>query len=102
VAVNTYVTAFLRDVEHRAVQRTVSDFARRWSLQHKFPWMWVRFEPTRAGEPPAPRHGYCRWLVELWDGNRHKRIIIGWAHPHLHRVLFTDGLLELLALRDAG
>lgn len=102
ICVNTYVTAFLRDVEHRAVERITSDFARRWSLQHGFPWMWVRFEPTRRGEAPPPRRGYCRWVVELWDGNHHKRIELGWAHPHLHRVMFGDGLLELQSLGDAG
>lgn len=100
VAYNTYVTAYLSDVSQRAVARHMREFAKEWSLRHKLPWMWVRFEPARPGvEPPHP--GWCRWLVEVFSGSKTRSIELGWAHPHLVRVEFGPGLVELRSLRDS-
>jgi hypothetical protein len=101
ISFNTYVTAYVNDVDHRAVERRMSSFARAWSLQHRLPWMWVRFEPPRAGEPPAPEPGWCRWRVDLWEGARQRRFELGWAHPHLVRTKLGPGLLALAELRDS-
>lgn len=100
ITFNTYVTAYLNDVDHRAVERRISTMARAWSLQHHLPWMWVRFEPARSGDPPGPEPGWCRWRVDLWEGARHHRIELGWAHPHLVRAKLGSGLLALAELRD--
>jgi hypothetical protein len=99
ITYNTYVTAYLSDVDQRSVARQLRDFARTWSLSHKLPWMWVRFEPARAGKT-APHPGWCHWIVELFSGSKHKTIELGWAHPHLIRAEFGPGLVELRNLRD--
>jgi hypothetical protein len=101
ICFNTYVTAYLNDVDHRAVERRIGAVARAWSLQHRLPWMWVRFEPARSGETPGPEPGWCRWRVDLWEGVRHHRIELGWAHPHLVRAKLGPGLLALAELRDS-
>ncbi len=99
IAYNTYATAYLSDVNQRAVARELRSFARSWSLSHQLPWMWVRFEPARAGKTPA-HPGWCSWIVELFSGSKHKTIELGWAHPHLIRAEFGSGLVELRNLRD--
>lgn len=99
ITYNTYATAYLSDVNQRAVARELRGFARTWSLQYKQPWMWVRFEPARAGKT-APHPGWCLWIVELFSGLKHKTIELGWAHPHLIRAEFGPGLVELRNLRD--
>ncbi len=100
IVYNTYVTAYLSDVNQRAVVRQMREFAKQWSLRHKLPWMWVRFEPARSGNP-APHPGWCRWLVEVFSGSKTRMIELGWAHPHLVRVEFGPGLVELRSLRDS-
>lgn len=100
ICYNTYVTAYLSDVHQRAAARDIRHFARRWSMRHKLPWMWVRFEPPRSGQSSGPHPGWCRWDVELFDGPRSQTITLGWAHPHLVRAEFSDGLLELRALSE--
>lgn len=99
ITYNTYATAYLSDVNQRAVARELRQFARSWSLSHKLPWMWVRFEPARAGKT-APHPGWCLWIVELFSGSKHKTIELGWAHPHMLRAEFGPGLVELRNLRD--
>jgi hypothetical protein len=99
IAYNTCATAYLSDVNQRAVAREMRSFARTWSLTHKLPWMWVRFEPARAGKT-ALHPGWCLWIVELFSGSKHKTIELGWAHPHLIRAEFGPGLVELRNLRD--
>jgi hypothetical protein len=99
ITYNTYATAYLSDVNQRAVARELRAFARTWSLSHKLPWMWVRFEPARAGKT-APHPGWCLWIVELFSGSKHKTIELGWAHPHLIRAELGPGLVELRNLRD--
>lgn len=99
IAFNTCVTAYLSDVDQRAYARDMRSFARSWSLLHKLPWMWVRFEPARAGKD-APHPGWCLWVVELFSGSKHKSIELGWAHPQLIRAEFGPGLTELRELRD--
>ncbi len=98
ICFNTYVTAYFNDVQHRALQRAVAGHARSWSLQHHLPWMWVRFEPPRRGEDPGPHSGWCRWRVETWLGDEHHVVDIGWAHPHMRRIVLSDGLSVLRAL----
>jgi hypothetical protein len=99
ITYNTFATAYLSDVNQRAVAREMRGFARTWSLRHKLPWMWVRFEPARAGKS-SPHPGWCLWIVELFSGSKHKTIELGWAHPHLIRAEFGPGLVELRNLRD--
>jgi len=99
IAYNTYATAYLSDVNQRVVAREMRSFARTWSLRHKLPWMWIRFEPARAGKT-APHPGWCQWIVELFSGSKHKTIELGWAHPHLIRAEFGPGIVELRNLRD--
>jgi hypothetical protein len=99
VAFNTYATAYLSDVEQRAVARGMREYARAWALQHQLPWMWVRFEPARPGRA-APHPGWCLWQVELFRRGKHKSIELGWAHPHLVRAEFGPGLIELRELRN--
>ena len=96
---DTYVTAYFNDVDHRALIRAVEAFARQWTLRHKLPWLWVRFEPPRAGEPAAPQVGWCRWWVEVWTQNGRRSIELGWGHPHCVRLVFGPGLSELAGLR---
>ncbi|MGB1015954.1 MAG: hypothetical protein ACPG4T_17585, partial [Nannocystaceae bacterium] len=82
----------------RGLEREVHAFARNWTLRHGLPWLWSRFEPARAGED-SPHTGWCRWFVDTWSRGRHRRIELGWAHPHLVRVEFGPGLAELESLR---
>lgn len=96
---HTCVTATFSDVHERALARNMRSYARKWSLQHKLPWMWVRFEPARTGHD-APHPGWCQWVVELFSGAKHKVIELGWGHPHLIRLEFGPGLLQLRELRD--
>src|SRR5690606_15664062 len=63
VLFNTYVTAYFSDVEHRELQRKVRQFAHRHALTHRIPWVWIRFEPRRHGEPAGPHPAWCRWRV---------------------------------------
>lgn len=98
VLFDTYVTAYFNDVDHGALVRGVEAFARSWTLRHRLPWLWVRFEPPRVGEPVAPHVGWCRWWVEAWTQGRRRRIELGWAHPHCVRAVFGPGLAELIAL----
>ena len=96
---DTYVTAYFNDVDHRALVRAVEAFARPWTLRHKLSWLWVRFEPPRAGEPEAPQIGWCRWWVEVWtQGQRHTLELV-WALPHCVKLVFGPGLSELTRLR---
>lgn len=99
IVYNTYATASLSDVQQRAVARDMREYARTWSLRNKLPLMWVRFEPARVGKT-APHAGWCLWLVELFSGAKHKSIELGWAHPHLARVEFGPGLVELRNMRN--
>lgn len=96
---DTYVTAYFNDVDHRALIRAVEAFARTWTLRHKLPWLWVRFEPPRAGEPAAPQVGWCRWWVEVWTQDGRRSIELGWGHPHCVRLAFGPGIAELAGLR---
>jgi len=96
---DTYVTAYFNDVDHRALIRAVEAFARSWTLRHKLPWLWVRFEPPRAGEPAAPQVGWCRWWVEVWTQDGRRSIELGWGHPHCVRLAFGPGISELAGLR---
>ncbi len=96
---DTYVTAYFNDVDHRALIRAVEAFARSWTLRHKLPWLWVRFEPPRAGEPAAPQVGWCRWWVEVWTQDGRHTIELGWGHPHCVRLVFGPGVSELAGLR---
>lgn len=96
---DTYVTAYFNDVDHRALVRAVEAFARSWTLRHKLPWLWVRFEPPRAGEHPAPQVGWCRWWVEVWTQDGRRSIELGWGHPHCVRLAFGPGVSELAGLR---
>lgn len=96
---DTYVTAYFNDVDHRALIRAVEAFARPWTLRHKLPWLWVRFEPPRAGEPAAPQVGWCRWWVEVWTQDGRRSIELGWGHPHCVRLAFGPGSSELAGLR---
>lgn len=98
VLFDTYMTAYFNDVDHGALVRGVEAFARPWTLRHRLPWLWVRFEPPRVGEPAAPQVGWCRWWVEAWTQGRRRRIELGWAHPHCVRAVFGPGLAELMAL----
>jgi len=98
VLFDTYVTAYFNDVDHGALVRGVDAFARAWTLRHRLPWLWVRFEPPRAGEPDAPETGWCRWWVEVWTQGKRRRIELGWAHPHCVKATFGPGLAELIAL----
>jgi hypothetical protein len=98
VLFDTYVTAYFNDVDHGALVRGVDAFARAWTLRHRLPWLWVRFEPPRAGEPDAPEAGWCRWWVEVWTQGKRRRIELGWAHPHCVKATFGPGLAELIAL----
>lgn len=95
---DTYFTAYLNDVDLRALERDVREFAHTWTLRHGLPWLWARFEPARAGES-SPHTGWCRWFVDTWSRGRHRRIELGWAHPHLVRAEFGPGLAELESLR---
>jgi hypothetical protein len=99
IAYNSFATAYLSDVEERAVASNLREHAHRWALQHRLPWMWVRFEPARAGTT-APHPGWCTWQVELFSRGKHKSIDLGWAHPHLVRAEFGPGLIELRELRN--
>jgi hypothetical protein len=99
IAYNTFATAYLSDVEQRAVARDMREYARAWALQHQLPWMWVRFEPARPGRT-APHPGWCLWQVELFSRGKHKSIELGWAHPHLVRAEFGPGLIDLRELRN--
>jgi hypothetical protein len=96
---DTYVTAYFNDVDHRALVRAVEAFARPWTLRHKLSWLWVRFEPPRAGEPEAPQIGWCRWWVEVWTQGQRHTLELGWAHPHCVKLVFGPGLSELTRLR---
>jgi hypothetical protein len=99
IAYNSFATAYLSDVEQRAVASGMREHARTWSLQHQLPWMWVHFEPARSGQT-APHPGWCAWQVELFSRGKHKSIQLGWAHPHLVRAEFGPGLVELRELRN--
>ncbi|GEM_PF-814461 len=98
---NTYVTGYLSDVNQRAAGRHMRAFARRWTKRHQLPWMWVRFEPVRAGQTPPPHPGWCQWVVEIFDGSSERAITLGWAHPYMIKAEFGPGLLELRALGEA-
>ena len=96
---DTYVTAYFNDVDHRALVRAVEAFARPWTLRHQLSWLWVRFEPARAGEAPAPQIGWCRWWVEVWTQGKRHTVELGWAHPHCVHLSFGPGLAALAQLR---
>ncbi len=103
IAFNSFATAYLSDVEERAVASSMREHAHAWALQHQLPWMWVRFEPARPGttSPHQARlGGWCAWQVELFSRGKHKSIDLGWAHPHLVRAEFGPGLVELRELRN--
>lgn len=97
IVYNTYVTEYFNDVDERGMTRGMREFARRWSMQHQLPLMWVRFEPPREGEAPAPRRGWCRWDVDLFTGASHQYMCLGWAHPHFQGLILEAGLEKLLA-----
>ncbi len=100
IVFNSYVTAYLNDVDHRSMNREMRSFAHGWSLRHNLPWMWVHFEPPRQEDEAAPHLGWCRWVVELFSGTESKVIELGWAHPHLVKIEFSEGIRELITLRD--
>ena len=93
--------AFATDqpLDHRALVRAVEAFARPWTLRHQLSWLWVRFEPARAGEAPAPQIGWCRWWVEVWTQGQRYTVELGWGHPHCTRLALGPGLAELTRLR---
>ena len=99
VLFDTYVTAYFNDVDQRALVRAVEAFARPWSRRHKLAWLWVRFEPPRAGEAEAPQIGWCRWWVEVWTQGQRHTVELGWGHPHCVKLVFGPGLAELAGLR---
>lgn len=99
VLFNTYVTAYFSDVEHRELQRKIRQFAHQHALTHRIPWVWIRFEPRRRGEPAGPHPAWCRWRIELWHEGKEHRFELGWAHPHMAEIEFSPNLSDLLALR---
>lgn len=102
VLFNTYVTAYFSDVQHREMQRRVRRHARQEALTHRVPWVWIRFEPARRGDPKGPQAAWCRWRAELWYGREHTRIELGWAHPHMAEIEFGEGLEQLCRLREGA
>ena len=96
---DTYVTAYFNDVDHRALVRAVEAFAQPWTLRHQLSWLWVRFEPPRAGEEEAPQIGWCRWWVEVWTQGKRHTVELGWAHPHCVKLALGPGLDALGRLR---
>jgi hypothetical protein len=99
VLFNTYVTAYFSDVEVRELERKVRKAAREHAMMHRVPWAWIRFETPRSDQEAGPRPAWCRWRIELWRGNEHTEIDLGWAHPHMAQIEFGPGLDRLVALR---
>lgn len=90
VIYNTTVTMYLPD-RGAALSRHISD----WAIRQSVPVLWLQWEPEPLLDRPPPITDWHSWSANLWQAGEHRRLHLGWVHPHgaAIRELDLTGLL---------
>ncbi len=90
VITNTWMTSYLGDKG-----QSLMVHLDQWAADQQRPVLWLQWEPPRDGSLP-PVDGWCAWTADLWQGQTHRRWLLGWAHPHGLEVAFGPGMADWL------
>ena len=77
VLYNTIVTMYLPD-GGAGVRRHVEPWARR----QPAPVLWLQWEPSDVADLKPPYPDWAAWSADLWQAGEHRRLHLGWVHPH--------------------
>ena len=90
VLYNTIVTMYLPE-GGTGLRRHVEAWARRQPV----PVLWLQWEPPDAADLKPPQPDWSAWSADLWQAGEHRRLHLGWVHPHgaSIRQLDLSGLL---------
>ena len=74
---NTIVTMYLPDggagLRHHMAN---------WAVQQDVPVLWLQWEPSESSHLQPPEPDWSAWSADLWQAGSHRRLHLGWAHPH--------------------
>lgn len=90
VVFNTTVTMYLPDAG-RDLRRHLAA----WAERQDMPVLWLQWEPAGDDGPQPPVFSWLAWSADLWQREHHRRLHLGWVHPHgaAARDLDLTGLL---------
>jgi hypothetical protein len=90
VLYNTIVTMYLPE-SGAGLRRHVELWARR----QPTPVLWLQWEPSDIADLQPPQPDWSAWSADLWQAGVHRRLHLGWVHPHgaAIRELDLSGLL---------
>ena len=90
VLYNTIVTMYLPE-GGAGLRRHVEPWARR----QPAPLLWLQWEPSDTADLKPPYPDWAAWSADLWQAGEHRRLHLGWVHPHSAsiRELDLSGLL---------
>ena len=90
VLYNTIVTMYLPE-GGAALRRHVEP----WAGRQPVPVLWLQWEPSDTADLKPPQPDWSAWSADLWQSGEHRRLHLGWVHPHgaSIRELDLSGLL---------
>ena len=77
VLYNTTVTMYLSD-RGAGLRRHVEE----WAVQQDVPVLWLQWEPPDLDGLKPPQPDWQAWSADLWQEGEHRRLHLGWVHPH--------------------
>lgn len=77
VLYNTTVTMYLPD-RGADLRRHVEA----WAGRQNVPVLWLQWEPPDLAEHTPPVTDWQAWSADLWQAGQHRRLHLGWVHPH--------------------
>ena len=77
VLFNTIVTMYLPD-GGAGLRQYVAD----WAGRQDVPVLWLQWEPTDVPGLQPPEREWSAWSADLWRAGEHRRLHLGWVHPH--------------------
>ena len=92
VLYNTTVTMYLPD-RGAGLRRHVEA----WAARQNTPVLWLQWEPPDLVEHTPPIPDWQAWSADLWQAGEHRRLHLGWVHPHGASIQVLD-LTGLLAV----
>jgi hypothetical protein len=53
-----------------------------WAIQQNVPVLWLQWEPSPSPTLQPPEPDWAAWSADLWRAGEHRRLHLGWVHPH--------------------